>query len=120
MRYGSWVNLVELNPERAAARLSILREHYVPLSEAESRALLERERPSKSFAEEVARRLSELRALREAMNHHRIPGARCRPAKIRSPFPVSVVPSFAIQDHPPKIFPMAPLAIRPARPMKRA
>ena len=52
----------DLTPERVAARLALLRASWSPMTEAEARALLECP-TTRPFAEAVAQRLAELRAL---------------------------------------------------------
>lgn len=55
----------KLDPIAVAARLAILRALYVPETVADARRRLAKERPADDtpFAEKVARRLDELRAL---------------------------------------------------------
>ena len=60
--------LPDLSPERVAARLSLLRASWSPMTEAEARALLEGP-PALPFAEAVAQRLAELRALSDLTRH---------------------------------------------------
>jgi len=65
--------MAELRPEDVAARLAVLRALYVPESIEEARLRLERERPEpeESFDQAVARRLRELRAVCDLVNHVR-------------------------------------------------
>ena len=68
----------DLTPGSVAARLAWLRAAWTPLSEAEARALLETPPAPRPFAEAVAERLEELRALSELTRylHSRLPRER--------------------------------------------
>ena len=59
----------DLSPGKVAGRLSVLGASWTPSTEAEARSLLESARSQKPFAEAVAERLAELRALSELTHY---------------------------------------------------
>ncbi len=70
----------EFDPVAVRARLEFLRASWVPLSAAEARLQMEPPRARKTFAQAVAERLAELRALDELTRRLHL-ARRSSPAK---------------------------------------